>query len=910
MNLRLAAFWAMVLLPLWASAQIQVSFPVSRAVFQRTTNNDAILHVNGYFTQTVSRIEARVQARNGQGTSSDWVTIQANPKGGTFSGNLTVRGGWYNLEVRGMNGDQPVGSTTVERVGVGEVFIIAGQSNAQGVQIDVPGASDDRVSTINYADDNQSPNTPPADVLTRFTHLDKGGRIAPSGLGSWCWGKLGDLLAQRLNVPILFFNVGYEGAAIRNWRQSFEVGRTESIYLRGAFYVDGQPYGNLRNAMQFFTHMLGVRAVLWHHGEAEFFAQTPLGSYANDLQAVINRSRQDSGKNIAWVVARASYSGDGRGSRSEIIAAQNQVITSVPNVFAGPSTDGIQVPRKQPSRLAAVFDDVHFNADGLDEVAHGWNSSLTDAFFAMAPPQPSAPAPTVSVECSSDNQVAIRINGSFSSVSWSSGESDATIRKGAGTYRATVKDGLGNVLLSPVVRVPDAPSIEVSGPTTFCAGGSVVLNATYSNNLTWTTNATSQSIVVSTSGDYAVQYQDVSGCRLISPKVSIRVNPLPAAPTITAAKPTTFCQGESTSLTTSEGASYRWNSGQTNRSIDVQSAGIYTVTTTDQNGCVSSPSPSLTVVVNPLPPTPVITANRSTTFCADQQVTLTGTPEQRYQWSSGQTDQNITVNQSGSYSLRTQNSFNCFSSLSAPIVVQVNPLPPAPTLTASGQTVFCEGEQVSLTAASSFPIRWTTTDTTRTITVRQSGIYAARAEDAIGCLSPVARALTVDVKPRPDVPLLNQIGTYTLSAKSLLPGVYYRWSFNNEALSAQTETIKAGRSGLYSAQASLAYTPTLTCSSIASLGLAFLADDTNSGISVYPNPSPNKQISVETQEDLSDGDILIYTLNGEEVARFRVPLFNERKSLDLSGLTDGLYLVQVRVANRLLTKRFVIGVGM
>lgn len=895
--------------PLLAIAQIQVSFPVSRAVFQRSTNNDAKIHINGFYTRAVSRVEARVQARNGQGASSDWVTIQSGPSGGNYAGALTVRGGWYDLEVRGMNGDQPAGTTVVERVGVGEVFIVAGQSNAQGVYDDAPSASDDRVNSLNYYDANESSNDPPADVLNRFSHLDQGAQIAPRGRGTWCWGRLGDQLAQRLNVPILFFNAGYGGTPIRNWRQSIETGRAENIYISGTFLRDGQPYANLRVALQFYTHMLGVRAVLWHQGEAENFVNTSLDSYVGDLQFLINKSRQDSGKNIAWMVARASYTGDSRGGRPEIISAQNRVIGSVPNVFAGPMTDNIQIPRQRPPRTSDTYDEVHFDVNGLAEVASAWNNSLTDGFFAGAPPQPPVPAPSVSVACSPTNQVAIVVNGSFSSVNWNTGDTSPTITKGAGTYRAKVKDALGNVLLSPAVRVPDAPTIQATGPTTFCADGSVRLRASYDNNIVWTNTATSPELTVTAAGNYSVQYQDVSGCRFVSPTVSVRVNPLPARPTITAANPTTFCQGENTTLSTDENVVYTWSSGQTSRRIDVRTGGTYTVTVTDQNGCTSPRSSSLVVQVNPLPPTPTVTTSRSTTFCADQQVTLTSTEDQQYQWTTGQTARAITINQSGQYILRTQNQFNCVSAPSAPVRVLVNPLPPAPTLTATGRTVFCEGDQVILTATSPLKPVWITGDSTRTIRVRQSGNYTARVEDGNGCLSPASLALPVDVKPLPSVPLLNQIGTYTLEVTGSLPGDYYRWVRNSDTLQVRTPTIKANQSGTYSVQSFIVYSPTLTCSSALSTGLSFIADNANEGLSIYPNPSLTKQVSVETLADLTDAVIRVYTLTGQEVALFRVPVFNERQRIDFTTLPNGMYIMQVQAAGFMVAKRVLIGVG-
>src|SRR5581483_848800 len=38
--------------------------------------------------------------------------------------------GWFRLDVRAVMGGKAVAQATVERVGVGEVFVVAGQSNA------------------------------------------------------------------------------------------------------------------------------------------------------------------------------------------------------------------------------------------------------------------------------------------------------------------------------------------------------------------------------------------------------------------------------------------------------------------------------------------------------------------------------------------------------------------------------------------------------------------------------------------------------------------------------------------------------------------------------------------------------------------------------------------------------------
>lgn len=914
-TIRLSSFRTLVCLlfiwslPAFAYAQIVVSFPVSRVVFQRSANNTATLRINGYIAQPMDRIEARIQARNGQGTSSDWVVIDRELTGGTFSGDLPAVGGWYDLELRGIQQDQTVSTTRVERIGVGEVFIIAGQSNAQGMYDDMASAADDRVNAVNYYDQTQSAQEPSIDVLNRFSHLDQGGRIAPRGLGSWCWGKLGDLLAQRFNVPILFFNAGYEGTAIKNWRESAELGRTESIYESGSYYAAGQPYANLRVSLQFYTHMLGVRAVLWQQGEAEGFTNSTFDSYVSDLQTVINQSRRETGKAVAWVVARDSYSGDSRGARADIIRAQNQVIATVSNVFAGPNTDGIQIPRQRPPRTAATFDDVHFDVIGLAEVAQAWNTSLSDNFFRSASPFLPVAAPDISVSCTQNNQLALKVNGDYASVSWNSGETSQSITKGAGFYRAKVKDALGNVLITPFVRVAEKPTITRSGPTVFCEGDSVRLQVSVTGPVRWSTQSTNSALTVKSSGQYQVQTQDVSGCTFTSDPVSVVVNALPAKPTVTAAKTTTFCQGETTELMANEQAGYRWSTGETGQKIQVGRSGDYTVRVVSAQGCLSPSSDPLRVVVNPLPATPVITASGSTTFCADQQVTLTASAEQRYVWSSGQTTSAITINRSGTYTVRTQNEFSCFSALSTPVTIMVRSLPNEPTVRAEGPTVFCDGGQVVLTATSALPLFWTTGNTTRQITVKQTGDYSARVQDQFGCFSPFAPSIPIAVKPVPSTPTIQQVGTYTLEATGTLPGEYYGWKIDQDTITRQSTKLRAIRTGTYSAQAFIRYDSSLVCASAFSADFLFTLDETNQGLSIYPNPSLTKRITIETQEELTNAEIRIYTMTGQEVAFFAVGNLNEQKVIDLPNLSPGLYVLWVRSPSFSVAKRVLIGVG-
>ena len=76
------------------------------------------------------------------------------PNGG-FSGRLPAPAGWYALALRTRSATGIVATATVERVGVGEVFIVVGHSVAQGGDINLPGSTDDRVNTIALEPDRE-----------------------------------------------------------------------------------------------------------------------------------------------------------------------------------------------------------------------------------------------------------------------------------------------------------------------------------------------------------------------------------------------------------------------------------------------------------------------------------------------------------------------------------------------------------------------------------------------------------------------------------------------------------------------------------------------------------------------------------------------------------------------------------
>ena len=113
---------------------------------------------------------------------------------------------------------------------------------------------------------------------------------------------------------------------------------------------------------------------------------------------------------------------------------------------------------------------------------------------------------------------------------WSNGATTQSINVTApDNYTVTVTNAAGCSTMSAPTSVvvntyPDTPNITASGPTTFCAGGSVTLSAPAGFTYQWSNGATTQSIVVNATNNYTVTVTNASGCSTISAPKSVTVN--------------------------------------------------------------------------------------------------------------------------------------------------------------------------------------------------------------------------------------------------------------------------------------------------------------------------------------------------------------------------------------------------
>ena len=331
--------------PFPSGLQVTINSPQTHQIIQRQANNMAQVPISGNIDYDYDFVKSRMIEIDSNGTNistpSEWYTIHSTFKpGGAFFKNIEVNAGWYNMELEISNQGVLIGAITVESFGVGEIFIIAGQSNSANHGNVTLTPSDARVST--WGSEGWRFATDPLPIAT--------------GNGGSPWPALGDNLAQRYDVPIGMISVGWGGTKVEQWLPDDT--SSNSLFPRIQMALDEVGY-------------LGARAILWHQGESDLAGGTTTENYTSMLNEVIMGSRIYANWDIPWAVARASYlPGFSEESLAEIVDAQQAVIDNDSLTYLGPDTDTLIGDSWR-------YDTVHFNGEGLLEHARLWDLSIS-----------------------------------------------------------------------------------------------------------------------------------------------------------------------------------------------------------------------------------------------------------------------------------------------------------------------------------------------------------------------------------------------------------------------------------------------------------------------------------------------------------------------------------------------------
>ena len=379
-----------------APGVLTLTQPQSYQVVQRDEHNQGKIPIKGAWSGQAARVEARYELMKTAGAgASVWILVGEIPPKGVLSGALPVpAGGWYRIAVRILDGDKEVAGQVVEKVGVGDVFITAGQSNAG-----------------NFGWPRQ---TPTEDRVAGHCAWDESWRLGydpqpwGGGSGGSCWPAMEDVLVRALDVPVAVIATSAGGTSVQQWLPSSKI-----------------CYGGLKRALD-FVGPHGARAILWHQGESDAALGTSAEEYAKGMKEIIGQSRQDAGWEIPWGIAQASFlpesckieKGKGRLENGAIVReGQKQTCRDNPAVFEGPLTDDLTGPEWR-------CDTIHFNAKGFREHGRRWSTQVLKNLYpnvaaaaALAPAAAAlaclSPMPGYVAQRDAQNQGDIPVSGNF-----------------------------------------------------------------------------------------------------------------------------------------------------------------------------------------------------------------------------------------------------------------------------------------------------------------------------------------------------------------------------------------------------------------------------------------------------------------------------------------------------------------
>jgi hypothetical protein len=313
-----------------ADADLAVTAPQNYQVCQRYSRLRGQIPLQGRVRPFCDKVEVRLTGQSLQGPlPGKWQDIPFSAEDRSFDAMLpTPAGGWYKMEVRALRRQEVVAEYVLDRVGVGEVFVGAGQSNETNCSEERLKALSGMVASFS-GDDWRPADDPQPGVQDR------------TGGGSF-WPAFGDALYAKYGVPVGVVSLGYSGSSAVQWQK-------------------GSPY--YRVLLKRLGHLGpgGFRGLLWHQGESD--VRRPAEEYYRLMSGLIEASRAEAGWDFPWFVARVSYLNPQEPSFPTTRAAQKKLWDNKV-ALEGPDTDTLTGDNRDDGGKG-----IHFSGKG--QRAHG-----------------------------------------------------------------------------------------------------------------------------------------------------------------------------------------------------------------------------------------------------------------------------------------------------------------------------------------------------------------------------------------------------------------------------------------------------------------------------------------------------------------------------------------------------------
>ncbi len=294
---------------------------------------------------------------------------------------------------------------------------------------------------------------------------------------------------------------------------------------------------------------------------------------------------------------------------------------------------------------------------------------------------------------------------------WSTGATTQTINVNTtGTYWVTATILSCSATDTIHVSFINPPVVNLGNDTTLCAANNYTLDAANAGaNYLWNTGATTQTININTTGTYWV----IVGSGACADTDSISVTFVPVL-TVNLGPDVTVCANQTVTLDAGNvGSAYLWSTGATTQTISPTVSGTYSVTVTS-GGCTANDAANVTFTA-----IPIVNLGPDQSLCNVNNITLNaGNAGAAYLWNTTETTQSITVNAPGQYYVIVTNG----ACVGRDTILITGNVPPAVNL--GPDTAACQGTIITLDAGSgAVSYFWSTTETTQTIKVSNTGTY-------------------------------------------------------------------------------------------------------------------------------------------------------------------------------------------
>ncbi|WP_338812809.1 choice-of-anchor J domain-containing protein [Bernardetia sp. Wsw4-3y2] len=443
--------------------------------------------------------------------------------------------------------------------------------------------------------------------------------------------------------------------------------------------------------------------------------------------------------------------------------------------------------------------------------------------------------------------------------------------------------------------------------------GGTAVDQTDNNNYSTLTISENTTYYISMIGVYGKESQTRT-------QVDVVVN-TPFEATISEGTSVRSC-GASATLTANEvaGATYVWLKNgveltdSNSSSYTVTGSGSYQVRIMRET-CTTTSSRSR-VILN-YAPIAEITNGTLARFCDNGTLRATESANVAYSWTLDNvvvgTEREVSVSQSGQYIL-TVTEDGCTASDS--IEVEVTSLAPI-SFTAS-DSVFCLGEQVTLTAdsVSGVTYNWSRngvvfrSNVGNSITASSSGSYSVTISQN-GCTSASSASVSIERLNISTTYLRNTETTLFLEPADESTEISsVVWFFNGEeSASLSGETITPTESGTYSALVTYSTGCTFQTRT-ASFNIPEVVtgeeEEFIKALRIYPNPSSSGIFQIDLGQNTEVVTLILTDQLGRTLETIALPLEANSYQLDLSKYASALYTLQFKSEKGIITRKIVI----